>query len=690
MTNPHVYVHRIRGLCVSGLLAGLMLVSAVLVRPSVAELKGRPQEDTMITVNVTTILQQEHLSKRKINDEISQRTLKTFLRQLDPRKLYFTQADIDEFSEKEFQLDDMARNADVSMAYTIFNRFLKRVDERVKLVNELLDVKHDFTVDEEIVTDSDLTVYAKDDAMLRDKWRKQIKFELLVQKAEKTEGDEAIAKLRRRYSSLAKRMHQIDNDELLEMYITALTSSFDPHTTYMSKSSYDNFLIMMRLELEGIGASLQYEDGYTKVKELIPGGAAEKDGRLKAEDRVIGVAQGKGGGEFVDVVDMNLNDVVKLIRGTPGTVVALKVIPAGAQEPKVYEITRARIELKDKEARAEIIEEGQKPNGQPYKIGVIDLPSFYMDMEGRTYGRKEYKSTTRDVQRILQDFTRKDVDAVVLDLRRNGGGSLPEAESLTGLFIDRGPVVQVKGSDGKIEQKPDPSPGMAWEGPLVVLTSKFSASASEILAGAVQDYHRGIVVGDKATHGKGTVQSLLNLGRQLFGIPNAPSLGALKITMQQFYRPSGDSTQNRGVLADVELPSLTTHLDVGEADLDYAVEFDRIKAAEFKTERLVDAKLVDELRQRSQIRIGQDEEFQKELRRIESYKKQKAQKRVSLNEEKFLAERAELNADKEEEKKYEELNDTAPVFKRDFYNNEALAITLDYLRLSKVPTVTKR
>jgi carboxyl-terminal processing protease len=689
MTNPLVHFRRLRCIGVPGFLTGLMLAAAVLVRPTVAELKGPTQHDTMITVNVTTILQQEHLSERKIDDEISQRTFKTFLRQLDPRKLYFTQADIDEFSQYEFKLDDMARNADVSIAYTIFNRFLKRVEERVKLVGELLDEKQDFTVDEEIVTDSDLTVYAKDDAMMRDKWRKQIKFELLVQKAEKTEGDEAIAKLRRRYSSLAKRMHQIDNDELLEMYITAMTSSFDPHTTYMSKSTYDNFLIQMRLELEGIGASLQYEDGYTKVKELIPGGAAEKDGRLKAEDRVIAVAQGKGG-EFVDVVDMNLNDVVKLIRGTPGTVVALKVVPAGAQEPKVYDITRARIELKDKEARAEIIEDGQKPNGQPYKIGVIDLPSFYMDMEGRSFGRREYKSTTRDVQRILQDFNRKNVDAVVLDLRRNGGGSLPEAESLTGLFIDRGPVVQVKGSDGKIEQKPDPSAGMAWEGPLVVLTSKFSASASEILAGAVQDYHRGIIVGDKSTHGKGTVQSLLNLGRQLFGIPNAPSLGALKITMQQFYRPSGDSTQNRGVLADVELPSLTTHLDVGEADLDYALEFDRIRAAEFTPERLVDAKIVDDLRRRSQERIAHDADFQKELRRIESYKKQKAQKRVSLNEKKFLAERAELNADKEEEKKYDELNDTAPVFKRDFYNNETLSITLDYLRLSKVPTVTKR
>ncbi|MEX2139836.1 MAG: carboxy terminal-processing peptidase [Pirellulales bacterium] len=690
MNSALGHLRRLHALYLSALVASLAVVSAAWVRPSVADLQPADiNNEKYITKIVNSLLGREHLSKRKLDDEISQRTLKTFLRQLDPMKLYFTQADVNGFGELEFQLDDMARDGDVSMAYKIFNRFLERLDQRVKLVEELLGMEHDFSVDEEMITDSKQTVYAKTDDEIRDKWRKRIKYDLLVQKADKVEGEEAVTKLRRRYQSLAKRMHQIDQDELLEMYITALTSSYDPHTTYMSKSSYDNFIIMMRLELEGIGASLQYEDGYTKVKELIPGGAAEKDGRLQPEDRVIGVAQGDEG-EFVDVVDMNLNDVVKLIRGTPGTVVRLKVTPAGQPEPKVYDITRARIELKDKEARAEVIEEGMKPNGQPYKIGVIDLPSFYMDMEGNRNGSKEYKSTTRDVQKILRDFRSDNVDAVMLDLRRNGGGSLVEAISLTGLFIDHGPIVQVKDSGGRIESHDDDDRGMAWDGPLVVLTSKFSASASEIFAGAIQDYRRGIVVGDKATHGKGTVQSLLDLGRQLFRNPNAPSLGALKITMQQFYRANGDSTQNRGVLADVELPSLTTHLDVGEGDLDFALKFDKIDAAEFSKETLVDPKLVEELRQLSQRRITDNDEFQKEIRRIESYKKQKEQKRVSLNAEKFLADRAELNADKEEEKKFEELNGSAPIFKRDFYNNETLAVTLDYLRLGKPATVTKR
>ncbi len=451
----------------------------------------------------------------------------------------------------------------------------------------------------------------------------------------------------------------------------------------MSPSSFENFNIMMRLKLEGIGASLQYVDGYTVVNKLIPGGAADKDGRLKPEDRVIAVGQGNEG-DMVDVVDLSLNDVVKLIRGTPGTVVRLKVVPVGQTEPKIYNITRASIELKDSEARSEIIEEGKKADGSPFKIGVIDLPSFYMDMDAARQGNSDFKSTTRDVQKILEDFQRQKVDAVLLDLRRNGGGSLTEAISLTGLFVDEGPIVQVKDADGKVQHYDDPDRGVAWDGPLVVLISKFSASASEIFAGAMQDYRRGLIVGDKSTHGKGTVQSLLDLGRQLFRLPNAPQLGALKITMQQFYRPNGDSTQNRGVLSDVEIPSLTTHLDVGEADLDFALKFDRVGPVPFEDTHCIDNQIVEELRAESKARIEKSDDFQKAVRNIERYRKQKEAKRVSLNEEKFLADRADINAEKEEEKKFDELNGgQAPVVKRDYYFNEALAITLDYLRLTK-------
>ncbi len=649
------------------------VLSADLVKP-------RPN-DRHVTSVVTTLIRREHLSKHPLDDEISERGLKAFLRSLDPMKMYFLQSDADEFMKRQDDLDDMLMDKDISFAYTIFERFLVRVDERVKLVNELLNQKFDFSADESLVTDPEQIQYARDAQEIQDRWRRRLKYDLLVLKGDKTEGDAAIEKLRRRYQSFAKRMRQTDADELLEMYLTSITTSYDPHTSYMSPKSVENFRILMRLNLEGIGAALQMIDGYTVVSKIIPGGAADKQGKLKPEDRIVSVSDKKTG-EMVDVVDMKLNDVVDMIRGDAGTVVKLGVIPAGSNEMKVYSITRAKIELKDSEARREVIQLGTKANGAPLQIGVIDLPSFYMDMEGARNGYDGYKSTTRDVRKILDEFTAKGIDVVVLDLRRNGGGSLPEAISLTGLFIDQGPVVQVKGSDGRVEPYLDEEPGAAWKGPLVVLTSKFSASASEILAGAIQDYHRGIIVGDASTHGKGTVQSLMELGQQLFRIPNPPNLGALKITMQQFYRPNGDSTQKRGVLADVRLPSITDHMDVSEADLDFALEFDQVRPAQYEVYSLADPKITQSLTASSEARISQSEEFKKLLRRIDRYKEQKAKKRVTLNEQEFFAERAELDAEKEDEKQLEDQAVASDeVVKRDFYMNEVLAIAADYATL---------
>jgi carboxyl-terminal processing protease len=600
-------------------------------------------------------------------------------------KLYFYQSDIDRFATQRKELDDAIRKGEVQFAYDVFAVFLKRVDERVKMVDELLAMDHDFTVDETMVIDRDLVEYPKTEAEARDRWRKRIKYDLLVLKADGTVGQEAIDKLARRYHSFAKRMHQTDEGELLEMYLTAMTTSFDPHTAYMGVSTLENFEISMRLELDGIGAALQSEDGYTVVKEIIAGGAADKQGELKPGDKIVGVGQGREG-EIEDVVERKLGDVVKLIRGKKGTVVRLEVVPVDSAERKIIEITRARIELKNQEARAKVFEAGRKPSGEPYQVGVIYLPSFYMDMTGARAGLRNYKSSTDDVRRILKDFSEKQVDAVVLDLRRNGGGSLQEAINLTGLFIDRGPVVQVKDSEGQVKPYEDLDAGTAWDGPLVVLISKFSASASEILAGAIQDYRRGLIVGDHATHGKGTVQSLMDLGYALFrGLPNSPSLGALKITMQQFYRPSGDSTQNRGVVADIELPSLTTHLDVGEKDLDYPVAFDRVSPLDFPKFGYASAAVVDRLKLLSAQRCEQCEDFQKVLKNIDRYKAQKDRKYVTLNEQKFMAERAELNADKEEEKQIEDLNETNNLeIKRDYYLDEALAITADYLNLLQV------
>jgi len=450
----------------------------------------------------------------------------------------------------------------------------------------------------------------------------------------------------------------------------------------MSPDTLKNFEIGMKLELDGIGAQLKGEDGYTTIVELTPGGAADKDGRLKAKDRVVGVGQGNEG-EIVDVVDMNLNEVVRLIRGKRGTIVRLKVVPVGDTAPKVYDITRAKIELKDAEARGEVIEHGAKADGTPWRIGVINLPSFYMDMAGAQQGQADYKSSTRDCRRLLDQFREQGVDGVVLDLRNNGGGSLPEAIKLTGLFIDRGPVVQIKDADHQVRPYDDTEAGVSWEGPLVVLTNKFSASASEILAGAIQDYQRGIIVGDEATHGKGTVQSLLDLGRQLFQrFDNAPSLGAIKITMQQFYRPSGASTQLEGVKSDVVLPSLTTHLPVGEGDLDHAIPFDRVQPARYTAVDRVSAALVERLRERSESRVEGRKEFAKLADDVARYQRRKDEQTISLVEAEFERQWNEGKAADDEEKKLQELDATQkrPVVRRDYWFDEAMNVTVDYLQ----------
>ena len=661
-------------------LAGIVLLPAF----SFANEGGSPSpgpNDRQITLAVKSYLEREHFLRKPIDDEIAARWFKTFLAALDPLKIYFLQSDVDSFAEKKSSLDDLVRRGDVSFAYEVYDRFLERVDERIPIVEELLNSKLDFNQKESIVIDRDIAVWAKTQDEVRDKWKKRIKYDLLVQKMEKIAPEEARKKLLRRYTSFAKRMHQMNADELLETYLSSLTSSLDPHTSFMSPGTLENFEITMRLQLDGIGASLKGEDGYTTVAELVPGGAADKDGRLKKKDRIVGVGQDREG-EMVDVVDMNLNDVVKLIRGKRGTVVRLKVIPVSQTVPKVYDIVRAKIELQDSAARGEIIEEGTKVDGSPWRIGVINLPSFYMDMAAARQGQADYKSSTRDCRELLEGFREEGVDCVALDLRNNGGGSLPESISLTGLFIDTGPVVQIKDADQRVQQYDDLEPGVVWDGPLVVLVNKFSASASEIVAGAIQDYRRGLVIGDSATHGKGTVQSLLDLGRQLFQrLPNAPSLGALKITMQQFYRPSGLSTQMEGVKSDVQLPSITDHLPVGEADLDNAIPFDRVGKADFTATNDVSESMLETLQQRSTVRVADDEEFQELATDIARYEERKNEKMLSLLESDFVREWNEGKAaDKEEEEKQEEnAGPRRPVVTRDFYFDEAMRVTTDYL-----------
>jgi carboxyl-terminal processing protease len=649
-----------------------------------APLEGPGKNDRQVVRIVSKLMAKQHLSRHPLDDEISARAMKIFTQGFDVRKLYFLQSDIDEFMEYRDQIDDFVGAGDTKFAYKVFNRFITRLDQRLEVVEELVKQPFDFDSDDSIVTDAKLLSYPKTAEEAKVRWRKLIKYNLLTFKSDDIEDKEAREKILRRYKSVQKRWHQSDSDELLERFLSAVTTSYDPHTSYMSPSTLENFRILMRLNLEGIGAALQVtEEGTTKITKIIPGGAADKHGKLKPDDSVVSVGQGANG-EMVDVVNMKLNDVVQLIRGPAGSVVRLGVVPASGGESKTYRITRAKIELEDSAARSEIIERGQKPDGSPIRLGVIDLPSFYMDMEAARANVRNgsFRSTTRDVRIILKEFKEKKVDAVVLDLRRNGGGSLTEAINLTGLFIDEGPVVQVKDSGGRIQTYNDLERGMSWDGPLVVLTSKFSASASEILAGAIQDYKRGLIVGDAATHGKGTVQSLLDLGDQLFGfIPNPPKLGALKITMQQFYRPNGDSTQKRGVIPDITLPSLTNHIGMGEADLDHAMDFDRVDPSDFDSHNMVKFDAVRRLRVKSAERIKKSDEFVKQIDRIKRYKTYKDEKSISLNENKFLARReSDRDAEKEEEKQFDDSsNEDDVVFADDFYNQEVIAITLDYL-----------
>jgi carboxyl-terminal processing protease len=642
------------------------------------ELAAPTQRDKQVARIVAALMPSNHVSKQPLNDKISERALDLFVDSLDPLKLYFYQSDIDEFQRYSTKIDDMVKAGDLALAYDIFTRFIQRVDERVKVALELLDGDFNFERDESIIIDPKAAKYAVNAKEAKDRWRRQIKYALLDLKDEGKEGTEAVEQLRRRYARYGRRWKTTDSDALLEMYLTAMTTGYDPHSTYMSPDSFDDFQIQMTLNLDGIGAQLREKDGNTVVTRVIPHGAADKHGKLKPDDVIVTVGQDEEG-EMVDIVEMPLTDVVGLIRGKAGTTVRLGVKPGGVGNVETYQVVRATIELEESAARGEIIEHTLPDSGGTLKIGYINLPSFYLDMEGARLGRRDFRSSTRDVARIIDDFKAQGLDGIVLDLSKNGGGSLTEAISLTGLFIDQGPVVQVKNSDGSVQAYADDDAGTAWDGPLVVMTSMFSASASEILAGAIKDYGRGIVVGDPATHGKGSVQTLMDLGQQLFR-NNRLNYGALKVTLQQFYLPDGESTQRKGVAADIVLPSITAKMDISESDLKYALEHDKVNAARHEVYSMVPPNLVGQMRQKSMQRVAQDSEFSDLLRRVNLYVSQKELDSVSLKEEEFMARRKQLEAQKEvEEDELERQMGSEVIYRDNFYNQEVINIAHDYI-----------
>lgn len=642
------------------LLASLVAVSSLTAQ----EPKGTT---VRIMRRVAALLEGAHLTRHELDDEISRRGLPAYLDALDPLKVYYRKEDVAEFEKNIDKLDDMLEEGDFRFAQALFDRFLLRLAERVEWTRETIAAGQDFTLDEEFVTDPEMIDYPKGNKDAKERWRKRVKYDLLRLKGDEVEEKEAKDQVLRRYKSFLRRMKQFDQDDILTLFITAIASGYDPHTTYMSRRTLEDFEIRMRLNYQGIGARLVDADGYPEITSIMPGGAAKKQGGLFKKDKILAVAQGDK--EFKSVIGMRLNDAVQLIRGKTGTVVRLKVRRKGSPDPVIVSLTRAKTELVDQKAISKIFEVDGKDSEGKVKVGVIDLPSFYGSM-----GEGSHRSCSKDVQAHLENFEKKGVDVVVLDLRFNGGGLLNEAVAITGLFVDKGPVVQVRGFRGEVDVLKDRKKGFSWKGPLVVVTSKFSASASEIVSGAIKDYGRGLVVGDVTTHGKGTVQRVLDLGR--FG-RRPEKLGALKLTVQQFFRPSGVSTQVRGVKADVALPSFTNEVAEGEGELKFAVPFNTISPQTHDAYGMVDGPTVSGVAKRSKARMAQSKFFLKLKRDIEQYRKRKDRKTVTLNFKKYQELLASIESD---EKKVEEQTREDPDAERQIEKNEYLTEVLEMAR----------
>lgn len=649
-------------------------------------------EQAQTTVKlVSDMISKYHISQKSLDDQISGMILNRFIKDLDPQKLYFLRSDIDAFSRYRDQLDDLLKIGQVNFAYEAWNLYLKRLDERVAQAHKFIDQAQDFTVDESMNIDGDQMPWSADQKELNERWRKRIKYELLSLHLDKTADEDARKRLHKRYDTFKRYEHDTDENEVLERFLTSVAHCYDPHSSYMSPQTLEDFQIQMRLSLEGIGAALRSEDGMTTVASVVQGGAAEKDGRLKMGDKIVGVGQEEG--EIQDVVEMRLNRVVRLIRGKLGTKVRLKVLRDG--QTQMIELVRQTIELKSSEVKGEIFQPADFGAAGKGRIGVINIPSFYRDFNGAQQGKDDFKSTARDVSKVLADFRAAGgVDAIMIDLRMNGGGALSEAIEVTGLFIGRGPVVQIKEPNGNIKSHKDEDEDIEYSGPLVVVCNRLSASASEIFAAAIKDYGRGIVVGDTTTHGKGTVQNVMPVSSQMFRIiPGQKDRGALKLTINQFYRVNGDSTQNRGVESDVVLPSLIDHMDLGESFLDNALAFDHIKAANHPYYDYVNSQILAAIREGSQRRVAQDPKFQQVLKDIDRYVARKNRKTVSLNEDTLRKEREEDKAAKEvekEEEEHETKSDQAPVLAKSEYNAELLSICSDYAELWRTQKTAKR
>ena len=597
-------------------------------KPVSAQLKPA-QAQTQAAIWASMLLARHHYKAVPLDDAMSEKIFDRYFKSLDSEKLFFVQSDIDQFDPVRTRFDDAIRNENITLPFAIYGLYQQRFSERIAYARELLKTKLDFTVDERFQLDREKAAWPKNDEEARDLWRKRVKNDWLRLKLAGKDDKGIRETLDKRYENYETRVKKVDGEDVFQLFMNAYAMSIEPHTNYLGPRSADNFDIAMRLSLEGIGAVLQSRDEYTVIREIVPGSPVGLNGKLKVGDRIIGVAQGDSS-NFTEVLGWRIDDVVQLIRGAKDSTVRLQVLPADAGpdgKPIYVSLVRKKINMEEQAAKKSIIE--VQDGALKRRVGVISLPTFYLDFEARRRGDKDYKSATRDVARILGELKKAKVDNVLIDLRNNGGGSLTEAVELTGLFIDKGPVVQQRSADGKVEVESDTAPGLAWDGPVGVLINRGSASASEIFAAALQDYGRGLIIGEPS-FGKGTVQTLVNFDRNAQAGEKA-RYGELKMTIAQFFRINGGTTQLRGVAPDIKLPVTSDIENFGESSYENALPWVAIKPAPYVPAGDL-KEIVPSLQKRHEARIAKDKDFQYLQEDIAEVKKLRKENSVSLNE----------------------------------------------------------
>jgi carboxyl-terminal processing protease len=590
---------------------------------------------------VAEVVERSHYRRAILDEKLSSQVYDRYLDSLDGSHSYFLQSDLTELEPLRTRLGEAIRTGAVEPAFVIYRRLLERNRAEIKAAIASLDHEPDFTVEESYSFDRAKAPWPADAAAQSDIWRKRVKNDALSLLLANKTWDDAREVLKKRYERLLKRVDQVTADDVFENFMNSYLHVYDPHSNYLSPHSSEEYNIAMTLSYVGIGASLQLIDDYVTIMNVIPGGPAAISGLIKINDRITGVAQGKA--EFTDVVGWRLDDVVQLIRGPAGTVVRLQILPAGASpgsKEQIYEFTRNKITLESQASKKKI--ETINIDGKSYKVGVIDVPSFYQDFDAKVNGDKEYRSTTRDVAKLIEELKAENVEGLVMDLRGNGGGNLSEAQGLVGLFIQKGPVVQLRETSGDIEVLDDPEPGPVWDGPMVVLVDRSSASASEIFSAAIQDYGRGLILGQQ-TFGKGTVQNLYPLDRWALG--HNAGYGELTVTIGKYYRVSGDSVQNRGVMPEIPFPSLLSIADMGESTRDSALPWDRIRAVDFAASHALD-KFLPMLLQRHAARMTSDPDLKELIAEAASVEELRKEKSISLSLAKRRVERDRLESER--------------------------------------------